>query len=120
MVEEIQEQQRDLETLNSTEESSTQVKEAREKLEEEISNYREIREHFEREFRRTGYIPRWPNYNAVRQFKSVRRAIRRGHVDLFSGMIYPDRPFSNKKATKGREMNELKKAIYGQLHKRAV
>lgn len=96
------------------------MKEARENLEEEISNYREIREHFEREFRRTGYIPKWPNYNAVRQFKSVRRAIKRGNMDLFSGMIYPNRPFNNRKATKGRGTNELKKVIYEQLHKGAV
>lgn len=93
---------------------------AKQELEDRIAEHKEITAHFEREFRRTGYIPKWPNYNAVRQFKSVRRAIRRGHMDLFSGMVYPNRPFSNKKATKGREMNELKKAIYGQLHKRAV
>lgn len=58
-------------------------------------------------------------YEAVSRFKSVRRAIRRGHVDLFTGIIYPKRPFSNKKRTKGRRINELKKQIYG-TYKRAV
>ena len=52
-------------------------------------------------------------YQAVSQFKSIARAIRRGHVDLFTGIIYPKRPFSNKKRTKGRRINELKKQIYG-------
>ena len=43
-------------------------------------------------------------YEAVSRFKSVRRAIRRGHVSL-EGFIYPKRPFSNKKRTKGRRIN---------------
>ncbi len=60
-------------------------------------------------------LPIWPSYAAVSKFKSVRRAIRRGHVDLFSGVIYPNRPFNNKKVTRGRKYNELKKSIYGQL-----
>ena len=54
-------------------------------------------------------------YEAVSKFKSVRRAIRRGHVSVY-GFIYPDRPFNNRTAKKGtRPFNELRKKIYGQL-----
>lgn len=59
-------------------------------------------------------------YEAVSKFKSIRRAIRRGHVAL-NGMIIPKRPFKNKANTckrKGhhsRSANELKKRIYEQL-----
>lgn len=62
-----------------------------------------------------GTIPKFINYSAVSKFKSVRRAIRRGHVDLISGVIYPDRPFNNRKPTRGREHNQLKKSIYDRL-----
>lgn len=71
-------------------------------------------------FGRDRILPMWRNYSIVNKFKSVRRAIRRGHVDLFTGCIYPSRPFNNKKPTKGRETNELKKQIYGQLKSRAA
>lgn len=70
-------------------------------------------------FETDNILPSWSDYSAVSKFKSVRRAIRRGHVDLFTGIIYPKRPFSNKKCTKGRRINELKKQIYG-TYKRAV
>lgn len=59
------------------------------------------------------------NYSGVQRFKSIRRAIRRGHISIF-GDIYPKRPFNNKANTckrKGhhsRSMNELKKKIYGE------
>lgn len=69
-------------------------------------------------FGETGTLPLWSNYNAVAKFKSVRRAIRRGHVDLFTGAIYPSRPFNNRKPTRGRKMNNLKKQIYEQLKAR--
>ena len=49
-------------------------------------------------------------FEAVSKFKSVRRAIRRGHVAP-NGVIYPKRPFSN---TNTRE-NRIKRQIYGQL-----
>ena len=55
-------------------------------------------------------------YEAVNKFKSVRRAIRRGHVSL-DGIIFPKRPFNNKANTckrKGyhsRTINERKKMI---------
>lgn len=64
-------------------------------------------------------------YEAVSKFKSVRRAIRRGHVSL-DGIIFPKRPFNNRanisrrKGHHSRVMNEVKKSIYEQLkHRRA-
>lgn len=68
-----------------------------------------------KDFVQESLLPRWPNYSAVSKFKSVRRAIRRGHVDLVFGIIYPNRPFNNRKLTEGRYHNQLKKRIYGQL-----
>ena len=57
-------------------------------------------------------------YEAVSKFKSVRRAIRRGHVSVY-GFIYPDRPFNNRTAKTGtRPFNKLRKKIYGQLRDR--
>lgn len=62
-------------------------------------------------------------FDAVKGFKSVRRAIRRGQVSL-DGIIYPKRPFNNKANTckrKGhhsRTINERKKMIYEQLKHR--
>lgn len=55
-------------------------------------------------------------YEAVSKFKSVRRAIRRGHVSL-DGFIYPKRPFNNAKHGKN-SLNERKKMIYEQLKHR--
>lgn len=55
-------------------------------------------------------------YDAVKRFKSVRRAIRRGHVSL-DGVIYPKRPFNNAKYKKG-SLNDEKKRIYEQLKHR--
>ena len=43
-------------------------------------------------------------FEAVRKFKSVRRAIRRGHVSPI-GEPYPNRPFNNRKPSKGRSFN---------------
>lgn len=59
-------------------------------------------------------------YDGVHRFKSIRRAIRRGHVTT-EGIIIPKRPFNNrantskKKGVHSRSTNELKKKIYGQL-----
>ena len=55
-------------------------------------------------------------YEAVSRFKSVRRAIRRGHVSL-EGFIYPKRPFNNAKHGKN-SLNGRKKMIYEQLKHR--
>lgn len=58
-------------------------------------------------------------YEAVSKFKSVRRAIKRGHVSL-DGFIYPKRPFNNAKHGKN-SLNDRKKKIYEQLkHKQSV
>ena len=55
-------------------------------------------------------------YEAVSRFKSVRKAIRRGHVSL-DGFIYPKRPFNNAKHDKN-SLNDRKKMIYEQLKHR--
>lgn len=55
-------------------------------------------------------------YDAVKRFKSVRRAIKRGHVSL-DGVIYPKRPFNNARYKKG-SLNDEKKRIYEQLKRR--
>ena len=52
-------------------------------------------------------------YEAVSKFKSVRRAIRRGHVSIY-GQVYPNRPFKNTKN------NRYKRMIYGQLKHKAT
>lgn len=52
-------------------------------------------------------------YDAVKRFKSVRRAIKKGHVSL-DGFIYPRRPFNNAKHKNG-SLNNKKKLIYEQL-----
>ena len=66
-------------------------------------------------FNEENTLPKWPFYSAVSKFKSVGRAIRRGHVDLMFGIIYPNKPFNNRKPTMGRSHNQLKKRIYGQI-----
>ena len=55
-------------------------------------------------------------YEAVSRFKSVGRAIRRGHISL-DGFIYPKRPFNNAKHGKN-SLNDRKKMIYEQLKHR--
>ena len=59
-------------------------------------------------------------YDGVHRFKSIRRAMRRGHVTT-EGILMPRRPFNNRANTSerrgihSRSTNELKKKIYGQL-----
>lgn len=55
-------------------------------------------------------------FEAVKRFKSVRRAIRKGYVSL-DGFIYPKRPFNNAKPGKN-SLNDRKKKIYEQLKHR--
>lgn len=55
-------------------------------------------------------------FEAVKRFKSVRRAIRKGYVSL-DGFIYPKRPFNNAKHGKN-SLNDRKKKIYEQLKHR--
>lgn len=58
------------------------------------------------------------NFEGVKRFKSIRRAIRRGHVSIF-GDVYPKRPFNNKKRGPGSLTYE-KRRIYEQLRRKAV
>ena len=59
-------------------------------------------------------------YDGVHRFKSVRRAMRRGHMTS-EGIVMPRRPFNNRantskrKGVHSRSTNELKEKIYGQL-----
>lgn len=58
-------------------------------------------------------------YEAVRKYKSVRRAIKRGDVTP-EGIIMPSRPFNNrgnscKRGKYSRQMNEEKKKVYASI-----
>ena len=53
------------------------------------------------------------DYSGIKKFKSIRRAIRRGHVSVF-GDIYPKRPFKNISRGKG-SVTYNKKRAYEQL-----
>ena len=75
----------------------------------------EVAQTINKEFNENSTLPKWHNYSAVSKFKSVRRAVRRGHVDLIFGVIYPNRPFNNRRPTSGRYHNQLKRKIHGQL-----
>ena len=57
-------------------------------------------------------------YNAVSKHKSIRRAIRKGHVTSW-GEEVPKRPFNNRKRTSGRELQITKEKIYGELKYRS-
>lgn len=56
------------------------------------------------------------NFNGIKKFKSIRRAIRRGHVSIF-GEVYPKRPFKNISRPKGN-VTYKKKRMYEQLKHR--
>lgn len=56
-------------------------------------------------------------YSAVGKYKSIRRAIRKGHVTSW-GEEVPKRPFNNRKRTLGRELQITKEKIYGELKHR--
>ena len=53
------------------------------------------------------------DFSGIKKFKSIRRAIRRGHVSIY-GQVYPHRPFKNIKN------NRYKRIIYGQLKHKAT
>lgn len=53
-------------------------------------------------------------FDAVRKFKSVKRAIRRGHVSPIGGVL-PRRPYNNRKSTECRYLNKVKRGIYARL-----
>lgn len=53
-------------------------------------------------------------YNGVAKYKSIRRAIKRGHVSIW-GDVYPRRPYNNRKSNPQRK--KLRE-IYEQITKR--
>lgn len=58
-------------------------------------------------------------FDGVSKFKSIRRAMRRGHVTPW-GTVAPKRPFNNRSRKKGTRPLEIKKErIYGQLKHRS-
>lgn len=50
-------------------------------------------------------------FEGVRTYKSIWRRIRKQKAGV-DGSIYPERPFNNRKPTKGRSMNEDKKKLH--------
>lgn len=52
------------------------------------------------------------SFSGVSKYKSIRRAIRRGHVSIF-GDLYPRRPFNNR----GTKESKIRRMIYGQITK---
>jgi hypothetical protein len=66
----------------------------------------------------TGRMPLL-SFEGVSKFKSINRAIKRGHVSPI-GVIAPKRPFNNRKDTLGRLVNIRKKEIYGALKQRGI
>ena len=85
------------------------------KVQRELMSEEEFKEHIHNRI-----IPlHLVTYEAVRKYKSIRRAIRRGHVTS-EGIIMPSRPFSNKKnfckrGKHSRPMNEEKKRVYASI-----
>jgi hypothetical protein len=79
-----------------------------------IANYQQVVADFEKG------ILHLRDYSGVKKFKSIRRAIRRGHVSIY-GDVYPRRPFNNKKRGAG-SITYQKRRLYEQAtHKnRAV
>lgn len=55
------------------------------------------------------------SFEGGRIFRSIRRAIRRGHMSLF-GDVYPRRPFNNRKRNKKGDITYERKRIYEQLN----
>ena len=53
-------------------------------------------------------------FECVKRFKSVKRAFKKGHITSY-GYILPNRPFNNKKHTKGRKANIEKKRLWEKI-----
>lgn len=54
-------------------------------------------------------------FDGVSRFRSIRRAMRRGHVTPW-GRVAPDRPFNNRNRSRGTRPLEIEKErIYGQI-----
>ena len=79
-----------------------------------VANYQKVIDDFEHG------ILHLRDYSGVKKFKSIRKAIRRGHISIF-GEVYPKRPFKNITSKKGN-VTYRKKRLYEQFtHKnRAV
>ncbi len=89
-------------------------------MEERKKYKQEKKDEFASAFLEKNEIPKYLSYNIVSRFRSIKRAIRRGKIDLYTGLPLPRRPFSNRKATLGRKFNELRKRIYEEYTKRRV
>lgn len=85
-------------------------------MEEKRKYQQEKKDEFAEAFLTKNELPRYLSYNIASKFKSIRR----GRINLYTGLPFPRRPFSNRKPTPGRRFNELKKQIYGQYLQRAV
>lgn len=72
-----------------------------------VANYQQVIEDFKHG------ILHLRDYSGVKKFKSIRRAIRRGHVSIF-GEVYPKRPFKNITSKKGN-VTYRKKRLYEQF-----
>ena len=94
-------EQKELTKPISEEEFRKQIHEAA------VTNYNKVIEDFEKG------ILHLRDYSGVRKFKSIRRAIRRGHVSIF-GEVYPKRPFKNIASKKGN-ITYRKKRLYEQF-----
>lgn len=107
----------ELENITPVEELTEQAPVSQEEFEKQIhdvsqANLRKIHEDFYgREHGKE--ILHLRDYSGVKRFKSIRRAIRRGHVSLF-GDIFPHRPFKNISSKKGN-ITYKKKRYYEQF-----
>lgn len=54
------------------------------------------------------------DFTGVSKFKSIRRAIKRGHASIF-GDIYPKRPFNNRKRNKENDVTYLRRRWYERI-----
>lgn len=85
------------------------------KVQRELMSEEEFEEHIHNRIMPLHLV----TYEAVRKYKSVRRAIRRGNVTS-EGVIMPSRPFNNKKNSckrgkHSRPMNEEKNRVYASI-----
>ena len=92
--------------------SEEAFKERLTKFKDDIEKYKEREQEKLDEFIKNGTLC-LTDFSGVKKFKSIRRAIRRGHVSIY-GQIYPKRPFKNTKN------NRYKRIIYGQLKHKAT
>lgn len=85
-----------------------------EEFEEQIKdvsahNRKQMRENFKKG---TLYLM---TFIGVSKYKSIRRAIKRGHVSIF-GDLYPKRPFNNR----GTKDSLIRRQIYGEIKQRNI